>query len=70
MLPDSSPTKERQQEEALQQHHKGRPESPEQLAALIAAMRAALVGQHDAERVHADLERGGEEGLTDMQLKR
>lgn len=44
------------------------PQSPEELAELIAAARAAL-GTRAAD-VEAQLLRGGEEGLTDVQLKR
>lgn len=50
-------------------HKGGRPETAEQLAELIAAVRGAW-GAEAAARVDAQLKLGGEEGTTDMQLKR
>lgn len=51
-----------------QRHCVGRaPETAEELASLIGAARSAFV---DAAAVHRQLVTGGEEGLTDAQLKR
>ena len=51
-------------------HHIGQSASPEQLADLVARTRAAFGAQARAAEVDALLRQGGEEGLTDAQLKR